>query len=162
MDPAQAALAALTEEGRSGLPYRWPNRSCVSLIRALCRHLGTPEPAYGPWEAMSEREAALKAVKGYTSMGTGHQAGLVATGRWRRVETKDADGRTVAPRAGDVVSWTGEVLAANDEVYTPPAAGFEATGICGVHGIRWIWTQQGLCHVAAGTIGFITRSVPCP
>ena len=153
MDPAKAVLAALDEEGASGEGYQWPDRSCVSLIRALCRHGGTPEPSYAPWEALSEREAASRAVREYGSMGAGHQAGLAATGAWEAVEGH--------PRPGDVVSWRGRVETMNGEVYDPPAEGFEATGVCGVYGFRWMWTGKGLSTVVRGEVGYVTRMKPC-
>lgn len=150
MDPARAVLAALAEEGASGEGYRWPDRSCVSLIRALCRAGWTSEPAYGSWLPMTEREAAVRALKEYGGMGAGHQAGLTATGAWEAVSFGH-------PRPGDVVSWIGRVETMNGEVYDPPAAGFEATGVCGVYGFRWMWTTKGLSPVVRGEVGYVTR-----
>ena len=158
MDPATAVLAALEEEGASGLGYVWPERSCCSLVRALCRHLGTPEPAYGPWEALDERKAGVECVRSYGSMGVAHQTGLIQTGAWEHVAVKDDEERTVAPRPGDVISFEGKVWADNGEVYTPPATGFEVTGVCGVYGFRWYWSAKGLATVALGTITRITRA----
>lgn len=152
-DPAEAVLEALRSEGASGEGYRWPDRSCVSLIRALCRALGVPEPAYGPWLALSERDAGAKALAEYGGMGPGHQAGLLATGHWEAVEPP--------ARAGDVVSWEGVVRTANGTVYAPPAPWAHGTGICGIHGFRWLWTLKGLDRVEPGPEAFVTRVKPC-
>ena len=151
MDPAKAVLEALRSEDAGG--YRWPDRSCVSLICALCRALGVPEPAYGPWLRLSEPEAARKAFAEYGGMGQGHQAGLVATGHW--------DAQEPPARAGDVVSWEGVVRTMNGTVYTPPYEWAHATGVCGIHGLRWMWTHQGLDRVAPCPEAFVTRVKPC-
>ena len=156
-DPAEAVLAALADEGASGLGSEWPGRSCVSLIRALCRALGVPEPAYAPWEALGERQAGRDAIAAFGCMAAGHQGGLVATGHWEAVEPDGAH-----PRPGDVLSWEGVVVARNGEVYTPPKPQAQATGVCGIRGFRWIWTRAGLSPVhSPRRPSWITRPRPC-
>ena len=199
MDPASAVLAALDAEersiaayraseeyalvrarGRWGDPlpvvYRWPERSCVSMVKALCGALGVPVPAYGPWEALGEREATKACLGQYGSMGTAHQTGLVETGHWEAVapepsafRTEDRppdraadDGSLVFhPRPGDVLSWAGRVLTANEEVHEPRYPGVDVTGVCGVYGIRWAWTRQGISAVVEGELSHVTRVKPC-
>ena len=181
MDPAEAVLDALDAEGASGLGFAWPERSCVSLVKALCAALGVPVPAYGPWEALGQRQATAACLDRYGSMGAAHQTGLVETGHWQAVERepcaflpKDRPGEVrpedlglhegelvLHTRPGDVLSWEGVVLTANEEVYEPPAAGCDMTGVCGVHGLRWVWTRQGLSHVVEGELGHVTRIKPC-
>ena len=167
MDPVMAVAAALAEEGRSGLPYAWPERSCVSMVKALCRALGVPEPAYGPWERLGEREATLACLRQYGRMGLAHQTGLVETGRWEAVGREppvfplESDLEVIHPRPGDVLSWSGVVLTENDEIYEPRAAGCDMTGLCGPHGFRWVWTKKGLSHVVAGEVAYATRIKPC-
>ena len=181
MDTATAVLDALDAEGACGLGFVWPERSCVSLVKALCGALGLPSPAYGPWEAMGQRAATVACLERYGSMGAAHQAGLVETGHWMAVEREPcafaavdrpadlgpedlglpADERVFHVRPGDVLSWDGVVLTANEEVYEPPMAGCDMTGVCGVYGLRWVWTRQGLSHVVEGELGRVTRPKPC-
>lgn len=183
MDAAKAVLKALeAEDARAiayragveyrmaaqGLPrgqeppvYRWPDRSCASLVRTLCRALGTPEPAYGPWEALPEAKAAAECVRQYGTMGVAHQAGLIETGGWEAVAVKDDDGKTVVPRPGDVVSFEGRVVAADGSEFRPPMEGAQVTGVCGLSGFKWYWTMGGLSTVAAGVACTITRAKAC-
>lgn len=158
MDRAEAVLAALEAEGRDGadaLPGSWPERSCASLVIALCRALGVPEPAYAPWLVLGEGEATRRVLGEYGSMGAAHQRGLVETGRWQAVDV--GEGR---PEPGDVLSWTGPVVTANGARYLPPSEGCEATGVCGVYGFRWYWSEgiPGLSHVLQGQVSHITRA----
>ena len=159
MERAKAVLAALAEEGKDGadaLPGSWPERSCASLVMALCRALGAPEPAYAPWLALSEKAATVRVLSEYGSMGRAHQAGLVETGHWRAVDVRE--GR---PEPGDVLSWEGPVVTANGARYLPPSEGCEATGVCGVYGYRWYWSKgaPGLSHVVQGKVSYITRAI---
>lgn len=157
MTPTEAVLAALHEEGASGEGSAWPERSCVSLVKALCRALDVPAPAYGPWEALGERQAARDAIAAFGCMGAGHQGGLVATGRWEAV-----DPATGHPQPGDVVSWDGQVQASSGEVYTPARPEAQATGVCGVYGFRWLWMPSGLSTVhTPRRVAYITRVKPC-
>ena len=157
VDPSQAVLAALTAEGASGGGGSWPERSCVSLIRAVCRELGVPAPPYEPWEALGEREAGRKAIAEFGSMAAGHQGGLVATGHWEAVDAEEG-----LPRPGDVVSFDGPVLARNGELYTPPRPEAQMTGLCGIYGMRWVWTPKGLTSVQTPyRASWITRAKRC-
>ena len=157
MTPADAALAALEAEGRSGLGSAWPGRSCLSLIRAICRAWGVPEPAYEPWEALSEAQAVRDAIAEFGSVAAGHQHGLVSTGHWEAVDAESGH-----PQPGDVVSWDGAVLAKNGDLYTPPRPEAQAAGLCGVFGYRWTWTTKGLSPVHTPIrVSHITRMKPC-
>ena len=144
---AHAAQTALELEGR-GEAYAWPERSCVSLIRALCAALGAPEPDHAAFLSRTEGQAASLARRRHGSLGAAHQA-VLAAACWRPAEGMEP---------GDVVSIPGRVVLADLSVYAPKGAGLEWTGIVGPDYMAWGWGPRGLFVVREGAEpAFITR-----
>ena len=144
---AQAASDALESEG-AGVAYAWPERSCVSLIRALCEALDAPAPDHSDFLALSEGRAASLARKRHGSFGAAHQAVLSAAG-WMAAG---------AVEPGCVVSIEGRVELSDLSVYEPRADGLEWTGIVGPDYMTWGWGPHGLATVrSAAEPAFITR-----
>ena len=148
---AALALKVLEEAAASGSGYKWPERSCVSLVEATCAALGRQAPAYGPWCRLGEGRATVAVLRSYGGMGAGHQSGLRAVG-WNPVE---ADAPLLAC---DVVSYKGEVMLADYTRHVPKRAGMDFTGLVGPDGHVWGWGANGLSHVVEGKIGRVTRA----
>lgn len=152
MNGSAAALRAIENESMRGQSYDWPDRSCVSLISALCRELGGAEPDYSPILADSEPRAAVKARKAHGGMGAGHQAVLIDAG-WAAVD------KASLVQPGDVVSLSGRIELVDLTVYDPPReTGTEWTGIVGPDCLVWGWGPRGITAVRSdGSPAFITR-----
>lgn len=147
---AAVALQVLEEAAASGPGYKWPERSCVSLVEATCAALGRQAPAYGPWRKLGEGRATVAVLRTYGGMGAGHQAGLRAVG-WSPMEVGEP------LLACDVVSFNGEVVLADYTRHAPKRDGVDFTGLAGPDGHVWGWGANGLSHVVEGRIGRVTR-----
>ena len=147
---ADAALAALEAEAARGAGYAWPDRSCVSLIEAVCAALGGRAPDYAAFRTQGERQAARTAIARYGSLGSGHQQILQAAG-WSKMPLE-------APvLACDAVSCEGRVVMADGTEYAPRRAEAHWTGVVGPEGLVWGWTPHGLSTVAQGAVSHVTR-----
>ena len=152
---SRAVLQALSRERTeaAGAGYLWGERDCTSLIRALCRALGHPEPDYPRFRAMDEPRAALTALREFGTMGNTHQTLLAATGRWVAVNGS-------APEDGDVASLAGTVDFGRN-TYTPTHEAMHLTGIVS-GGKCWVWQPGGLAgaRLDDAEISHLTREAP--
>ena len=147
---AAAALAAIEAQAATGSSYSWPDRSCVSLVEALCAALGVAAPAYGPWRKLREARATARVRRSYGGMGAGHQAGLTANG-WQALDP------SLPVEPGDVVSYAGLVVLSDWSRHDPTKPGIDFTGIAGPDGHVYGWGPGGIATVVEGVPGWLTR-----
>lgn len=140
----RAALDAVQAEAARapGAGYAWGVNDCSTLICALCRALGRPEPAYGPFRGEGEAKAAARALRRYGTLGAAHQVLLVETGGWVA--------QAGAAQDGDVASVAGRV-AGEGVVYVPARPEMHLTGIV-AGGRWWTWQPSGLVGMRCGAL----------
>ena len=151
MDKTGAALKAIEAQAARGRAYQWPERSCVSLVQAVCAALGVARPDYGDFTRLTEARAVVLALRRYGGMANGHQALLQLVG-WSPIHD------SAALEACDVVSMGGVVVLSDYSRHDPPCPeGVEWTGVVGPDGHVWGWGPTGLVTVASGIPCRVTR-----
>lgn len=138
----EAALAALAAEAARPGGYSWPERSCVSLVEALCRAANTPPPDYGEWRSLGEVRATALALARHGTLGRAHGAVLARTGAWAAV-------RPGPPVAGAVRALAGTVTGRDGTVYRPPRPQCELVAVVGPDLVPWLWSPHGLTYAVS-------------
>ena len=129
--PREIVSRLILDAIMSGKAYRWPDRSCVGLVKALCAARGLPVPDYAPYTEEREARGVVRCRRQY-----GDVAGL----HWARLS--DAGWVEGRREIGGVVVVVPPVYFSDGTVYDGPKD-VEAMLLVGDGGDLWAWTAKG-------------------